>query len=260
VRENLEYDLVGAKDMAQIRGTNGDNPMLIGTAGDTYLGGGGDDSYILDNSFVQSGETININDDLGSNTIRLTDGLQIAGSQVLSDQMQLTLSNGTNVFVQDADAFNFDVGGTVASANSTSQNFNDFVSDTLETTVPADGESASSGGAVAVGGGTAGNITVSASNTGPFPAGNDDRTFEFESGSYTATIENFDSGDQIVEPDVGLTVQPDGSNQSDGVQEFTISDQGGTATIRLTGLTDQQDENLFKAPQFDTVFGADTLI
>lgn len=245
--------------MAQIRGTNGDNPMLIGTAGDTYLGGAGDDTYILDNSFVQSGDTININDDLGSNTIRLTDGLQITASQVLSDQMQLTLSNGTNVFVQDADAFNFDVGGTVASANATSQNFNDFVSDTLETTVPADGESASSGGAVSLGGGTAGNITVSASNTGPFSAGNDDLTFDFEPGSYTATIENFGPDDQIIEPDVGITLQPDG-DQTDGVQEFTVHDDGGKATIRLTGLSDQQDQDLFKAPQFDAVFGADTLI
>jgi len=260
--------------MAQIRGTSGDNPMLIGTAGDTYLGGEGDDTYIIDSQVVQSGATININDDAGNNKIRLTSDLEIANSQVLAEDAQLTLTNGTKIFVQGADAFDFEVGGNIAGNNATSKGYGQFVRENLGATVPDPGENPSSGGQAKIpdnngegdqsaGGsndeqGNGGTITVSSNNTGPFDASDGDVEFDFEPGGYTATIENFDSGDQIVEPDAGITVQPD--DQTDGVQEFTFSEAGGTATIRLTGLTGTQDENLFKDDSFNALFGQDTLI
>ena len=249
--------------MAQIRGTDGNNPLLIGTAGDTYLGGGGEDTYILERGLVQSGETININDDLGSNTIRLTDGLQITGSQVLADQMQLTLSNGTAVFVDGADSFNYDVGGDVAGSNATTQTFDEFVTDTLGASVPADGAGPSSGGAASIGDAAAGNVTVSASNTGPFQADNGDLTFDFEPGNYTAEIQNFGTGDQIDVPSGASPTFPSDADTSDGVKEINLNSEVGTATVRLTGLTpgeNGQDGEVFNTQSFTSEFGNDALV
>jgi len=109
------------------------------------------------------------------------------------------------------------------------------------------------------GDGSGNEITLSASRTGPIDASGDDFTFDFESGNYTATIQNFDSGDQLDLGEASMTVLTD-TDQSDGVQTFELAESGNVATVELTGLTGMQDSELFKAPQFDAVFGADTLI
>jgi len=105
-------------------------------------------------------------------------------------------------------------------------------------------------------------VTVSGGNTGPFDASGADTTYNLESGTYTATIDGFGSGD-VLDPFAGaaITVESD-SDQSDGKQTVTFADSaaGTTTTLELTGLSSSEDSNLFKSSSFDTVFGEGTLV
>ena len=124
--------------MANIRFGGGDNDILISTAGDTYLGEGGNDTYIVDPAFVQAGDQINISDNEGANVIRLTAGLEITGSQVANDALQLTLNNGTVIFVDGASSFTFDIGTDISGTGGAAVDFPGLAA-VLGTTVPASG-------------------------------------------------------------------------------------------------------------------------
>jgi len=107
------------------------------------------------------------------------------------------------------------------------------------------------------------NRKVNADNTGPFDATQGDLQFNIESGTYTAEIQDFDSGDVLNGFEgASVTVLPDGANQDDGVQEIAFRDSatGATSTIELTGLTSDQDSSLFNQGAIDDVFGDDTLV
>jgi Ca2+-binding RTX toxin-like protein len=134
------------------------NDFIIPTEdGQTYLGGAGDDTYILSPTTIVAGATIVIQDTEGANKIQLVGGLEITSSQVTSNAVELTLSNGAKVQVLGAANFGYDVGGNaVAGIEGDEQTFTEFVEDTLGTTVPAEGEDPSTGGAVEIpdGGGT----------------------------------------------------------------------------------------------------------
>jgi len=124
--------------MTNIRFGTGNSDILISTAGDTYLGEEGDDTYIVSPAAVQSGAQISIVDSAGNNTLRLVSDLEITASQVANDALQLTLGNGTVIFIDGAANFTFEVGGETF-APTTTQTFEQFAA-TLGTTVPADGE------------------------------------------------------------------------------------------------------------------------
>ena len=127
--------------MANIRFGSGDSDILISTAGDTYLGEGGDDTYIIDPGFVQAGDQISIVDNEGANVIRLTGGLEITGSQVANDALQVTLSNGTVIFVDGASSFTFEIGSDITGAGGLTEDFSGLAA-VLGTTLPDSGANA----------------------------------------------------------------------------------------------------------------------
>lgn len=124
----------------------------------TSVGAGlGDDVYVIDaDNFPEGNKTITINDDYadGNNKLLLVGGLEIVSSNVYANAVELTLNNGIVVRVLGASTFVFQTGGKVfeTAENTTGkiETFQDFVTTSLKTTVPAEGEPVSTGGSVTV--------------------------------------------------------------------------------------------------------------
>jgi hypothetical protein len=86
-------------------------------------------------------------------------------------------------------------------------------------------------------------------------------TFNIATGTYTATVNSFASGDKLrFFAGASLTVLPD-SDQTDGIQQISAADTatGATTTVILTGLTSAQDGGVFNVTSFNTVFGAGSI-
>ncbi|MBK7001379.1 MAG: hypothetical protein IPH35_15810 [Rhodoferax sp.] len=81
------------------------NDFFLPSAGNNYLGGGGNDTYIISSNTLSGTVTAKITDTEGANVIQLVDGLTIASSSFLSNSVQLTLSNGANVQILGAASF-----------------------------------------------------------------------------------------------------------------------------------------------------------
>lgn len=131
-----------------IRFGAGNNNILVDVPGETYLGEGGNDVYIIDPAVVQAGSQINISDNLGTNTVRLVGGLTITGSQFTASALLLTLSNGTKVFVDGASTFGYQVGGTTTGVGATNNTFTQLAA-TLGATIPGTGGNVTIGTATA---------------------------------------------------------------------------------------------------------------
>lgn len=132
---------------------------------------------------------------------------------------------------------------------------------TLNDSVDENTADAASEGTTAAGS-VLGSTDVSASETGPFDATTGAVQFNIQSGSYTAEIQDFESGDVFnAFEGASVTVLTD-SDQTDGEQQiqFANNDTGATAIITLTGLTEAQDSGVFKADAIDSTFGDGTLI
>ena len=124
--------------------------IIPNVAGETYMGGGGDDIYILSNA-ISDGESIVISDTEGINSIQLINGLSIASSSVYYDAVELTLSNGAIIQILSATSFTFDVGGNILTGEiGTEKTYDTFVTEDLGTTVPAEGEAPNEGGEVII--------------------------------------------------------------------------------------------------------------
>src|SRR6056297_2285117 len=142
---------------------DGDTGSEIGGAGP-----GTDDRYVFDGLNIEPNQEILISDTSGANTIQLTNGLEIASSTVTSGAVQLTLNNGAVITVLDADTFSFQTGGNgVNGTGGTTETFEDFATNVLGVTVPAEGDPAETGGAV----------TVDDGGTGGDTGGGDGETF-----------------------------------------------------------------------------------
>ncbi|SET22799.1 repeat-containing protein [Nitrosomonas marina] len=114
-------------------------------------GVGGDDTYILSPALIDADAEITISDTQGANKIQLIGGLEITSSVVANDTAQLTLSNGAVITVLGASSFTFEIGGNpLTGTPGTSSDYSGFVTDTLGTTVPGEGEDPSNGGAVTI--------------------------------------------------------------------------------------------------------------
>ncbi|WP_028298991.1 hypothetical protein [Oceanospirillum beijerinckii] len=142
---------------------------LVQSANTTYQGDESDQVYSLIPSFLESGETITIIDQGGSNRIELAEGLTITSSILVHNEALLYLSNGSVVNIRGADSFTFSVGANAAAGISGSDKaFSAFAIDVLGQSLPAEGEAAvtinnqstiSSGGGVDIVEGT-GLVTV----------------------------------------------------------------------------------------------------
>jgi hypothetical protein len=109
------------------------SPSVVGA-------GSGNDTYLISGSMIPAGKSFTISDAIGSNSIQLASGLSITDSQVTGSALNLNLSNGAAVTVLGADNFTFDVGGnTSAARDNPDVSYQDFVTGTLGTTIPASG-------------------------------------------------------------------------------------------------------------------------
>jgi len=109
------------------------SPSVVGA-------GSGNDTYLISGSMIPAGKSFTISDAIGSNSIQLASGLSITDSQVTGSALNLNLSNGAAVTVLGADNFTYDVGGnTSAARDNPDVSYQDFVTGTLGTTIPASG-------------------------------------------------------------------------------------------------------------------------
>jgi hypothetical protein len=112
--------------------TQGTDYIIPSRGGQTYLGVGGDDVYILSSSTIETGATIVISDTEGNDLIQLVDGLEISSSRVISNAVELTLSNEAKIQILGANRFLYDVGGNATTGTTgVVEDFDTFVSNTL---------------------------------------------------------------------------------------------------------------------------------
>lgn len=231
--------------------TTGNDFIIPSENGQTYLGGAGNDTYIVSESTIGSNATIVIMDTEGTNNIQLVGGLSITSSLVTNNALELTLSNNTKIQLLGADNFGYDVGGnTLAGVEGTQQTFETFVAQTLDTTVPGQGESPSTGGGVIITEGGPGDenpIDVDI-DTATFPTETD---FNADGEAYNfiddaavsnyAVIDNFSADDTIsfVNADVNDYVF---SNEGEDVTlSYNYNDEGIMNIIQLTGVVSSED-------------------
>ncbi|MBK6998564.1 MAG: DUF1566 domain-containing protein [Rhodoferax sp.] len=124
-----------------------DDDVLVPSGGISYLGGGGNDVYIISPYTLSGAVTGKIIDNEGSNVIQLVGGLTIASSSFFSNAVQLTLSNGASVQILGASGFSYQLGANApAGVTATSLSYAQFAA-ALGASVPAAGASAVSGSA-----------------------------------------------------------------------------------------------------------------
>lgn len=110
--------------------TSNDDVNMLQASDKKNIGArGGNDRYILAPNQLSKGQTINIIDNQGVNTLHLTGGLTITNSLVSHTKLQLILSNGAVVKITGAHRFNFALGGDPLTANGSElNNFLQFTS------------------------------------------------------------------------------------------------------------------------------------
>lgn len=102
--------------MAFVSGTQLDDIFIPTVNNATYLGGAGNDTYVITKA-VAPGAVVVISDTEGSNRIQLTNGLTVVASQFAANAVELTLSNGGRVQLLGASAFGFDVGANITAGD-----------------------------------------------------------------------------------------------------------------------------------------------
>jgi hypothetical protein len=106
--------------MATINHSTGAD-IIVPSAGNTYRGLAGDDTYIISNGIAANAE-ITIIDTTGSNVIQLVDGLGISSSKFAADAVQLTLTNNAVITINGASNFTYELGGNATSGTSGTSN------------------------------------------------------------------------------------------------------------------------------------------
>ena len=208
--------------MATINASTGADIIVPSNNGTTYRGLEGNDTYILSNAIAANAK-VTIVDTAGTNAIQLVDGLSIASSKFAGDSVQLTLSNGAVVTVNNADKFTFEVGGNETSGvTGSSSTFAGLASAMGVSSLPT-GSTITDGSAGTVSGSSlsTGSISYSLSASGTNVA---------EGSSLTYTITASASSDS----DVTLTYNVIGDDNNASVEKATGSDLdtlSGTVTI-----------------------------
>jgi hypothetical protein len=141
--------------------TTGNDVNILQATDSSFVGAGaGNDKYILSATGLTAGQTVNITDADGTNTLQLIGGLTIASSKATSNALQLTLSNGAIVNVLGANTFSFEIGGDPFGVGGTIQNFSTFVVTSLGMDAVPTSTSAATSGATNVGVNSNGTTTV----------------------------------------------------------------------------------------------------
>lgn len=94
--------------------------------------GAGNDTYVITPTSMSAGQTINLTDTQGVNTIWLIGGVKIASSTIAANAIQLKLDNGATVNIFGADTFGYKLGGDpLTGTGGVSQAFTVFATTTL---------------------------------------------------------------------------------------------------------------------------------
>lgn len=213
-------------------------------SGDTAAEIGGnptDDRYVIDAFNLAPGQQLLISDTLGANTLHLTGGLAITASAVTADALLLTLSNGAQITLLGADAFDFQTGGNgVNGIGGQVSSFATFVTDDLGLTAVPTGSTAVSGGAVTVDetGGTTPDDSV------PMPTysltADAASVDEGEVATFSLATTNVDAGTAVDYTITGV----DAGDISGGLTGSVTIGTDGTADIAVQVLADQLTEGV----------------
>ena len=93
----------------------GDNIIIPSEDGSTLRGLTGNDTYILSSKTIEPNSKIQIVDTEGKNIIQLVDGLIISDSIFSKNATKLSLSNGSEITINGADKFTFELSGNLTS-------------------------------------------------------------------------------------------------------------------------------------------------
>ena len=93
----------------------GDSIIVPSEDGSTLRGLGGNDTYILSSKTIKPNSKIQIVDTEGKNIIQLVDGLIISDSIFSKNATKLSLSNGSEITINGADKFTFELSGNLTS-------------------------------------------------------------------------------------------------------------------------------------------------
>jgi hypothetical protein len=249
--------------------TAGGDFIVPSENGQTYLGGAGDDLYILSGATVRPNATIVIQDTQGINKIQLVGGISIASSLVTNNALELTLSNNAKIQILGADNFGYDVGGnSLAGVEGTQQDFETFVTNTLGTTVPEQGESPSTGGGVTIpeGGGGGDDPTTVNIDTGtpesPVAFDASGGAYEYSDDAAVAThveISGFGSDDTIAFSNADVDDYSFANDGTDVMISYNYLDQGTMNVITLTGIVGN-DALVYDLASFTDAIGFDPFV
>lgn len=130
INGNFDYESGNFDDVVLLQAKS---PSIVGA-------GASNDVYIFSPHLLTGGERITLSDAQGSNLLQLAVGLSINQSEVASNSLRLTLSNGAQLTVLGADTFQYDIGGNAsAGIGYTPVSFAEFAQETLGVTVPING-------------------------------------------------------------------------------------------------------------------------
>ena len=231
--------------------------ILQGNPSDTILDG---NIEVVQVTGTAANSTLQIN---ASGKLELASGgiVYATFSGGLNQNVNLQFTNG-NVTLTQTGATQYTIKNPTNASDSV----------TIDTAAPRLGSAVTLGAETSTaGGGTAGapiTTAVTATQTGQtFNAAAQNTTFDVADGTFAFTINNFAAGDVLDFRDVGgatsatFNVMAD-ANQSDGQQQFTVTDPGDASivTVTLVGLSATQDAALFNQGSVDAVFGAGTLL
>jgi subtilisin-like proprotein convertase family protein len=220
---------------------SGDDFIVAQVASSAIIGAGaGNDTYFLAPDLLPAGTNLTISDALGSNSIQLASGLQIASAQVAATALKLNLTSGASITVLGADRFTFEAGGnTSAGIDQADLAYSQFVQNVLGTSLPTTGFGTS--GPVTIGGSSAGASAINVSGNQVFNATAAADVFSFNAvsalldaaGTNTqATISGFSTAnDRLVIDLVTANSSLTRLDQLSGVQGISV------ATDPFTGTT-----------------------
>ncbi|MBK7003247.1 MAG: hypothetical protein IPH35_26010 [Rhodoferax sp.] len=230
-----------------VPGTLGSD-VFVPTAGNSYYGGAGNDTYIISPNTLRGEVTAKIIDTEGDNLVQLVDGMTVTASAFYDDAAQLTLSSGAKVQILGASKFKFQLGANALAGDAAVfLSYSDFVTNL--------GASLTSGLPLPVSG-TAGYVVPTGFTQAAAP------TPAVAGASYTVpgTL-----GDDVLVPSGGNNYLGGGGNDTYTISPYTLSgsvttkiiDTEGSNVIQLVGgLTIESSTFFNNAVQLTLSLGA----
>jgi Ca2+-binding RTX toxin-like protein len=240
--------------MATINASTGADIIVPSNNGTTYRGLEGNDTYILSNAIAANAK-VTIVDTNGSDTIQLVDGLSITSSRFAADSVQLTLSNGAVVTINNADQFTFEVGGNETSGVTGSSNTYAQLASAMGVSSLPTGSTISDGTS-----GTVSGSSVTSSASSYTLSADTNSVAEGGSITYTITANAAVSSDttftyNVAGDDNGATVDKATAGDTDSLSgSVTMASGSSTATFAIAASADSTAEGLegIKVSVFDS--------